>query len=1170
MYQLVLSLLLLNMKNEEIAGLLQSLELNFKQHSDGQFQKFSAMLEQHMLKTEERLTQMSSTGQGDSEGRSSAERETTRLGPRRPEAMADNRELNGLLKTLRVKVPRFDGSNVDDWIYKINKFFDLHKVDNELRLTMVAFHLDGAPSAWFQWMEKGGSITDWSSFLRALQQRFGTSIYDDPLGRISKLTQSGRVSDYRAEFEELMPRITGVSEPMFMNFFVWGLKMDIRRELLLSKPVDLGDAMAKAQLFEDRNEDLVGRKRGEAQRPAWYSKPTPSSMPVPTTTLTAYKGGSTSVSSGGPVQSHTSHTPHLPIKKLTPAELKERRDKGLCFTCDEKFVYGHKCKNRMLILCASEEDGTETASETLGSDMEDVTEEEVSLNSLSNPLNPRIFRIMASHKAEAVEVLIDTGSNNNFIQESLANQLKFPWEETKRFKVYMGSGHFLLCSKLCRGVELLLQGHKFVVDLYILPICGLDIVLGMQWLQTLGPCIHDHKELTMEFSWAGSVVKLAGLKDVAAHQLSFSQLHTMVREGDVRDCYRVCAAMAEAVGNSETPYQISETLPVEGQQLLADFQDVFAEPKQLPPHRSMDHRIFLQPGSLPINVRPYRYPYFQKDIIEQLVQEMTECGFIRASTSPYSSPVLLVKKKDGTWRFCVDYRALNGITIKDRFPIPTIDELLDELGRARVFSKLDLRAGYHQIRMDHRDIHKTAFRTHEGHYEFVVMPFGLTNASSTFQAAMNHIFRPFLRRFVTVFFDDILVYSCSQEEHVSHLHSVLHLLRSNGFFAKYSKCHFFQDTVEYLGHIVSGQGVRADPSKTAAMADWPVPRTTKQLRGFMGLTGYYRRFVARYATIAAPLTALLKKDGFQWTPETAEAFSKLKTTMITTPVLHLPDFSKTFIVETDASNVGIGGVLRQDNHPLAFFSKKMGPKFATVSTYSKEMTAIIAAVNKWRQYLLGRHFIIRTDHRSLKELLTQVIQTPEQQKFLHKLLGYQFSIEYKAGTSNAAADALSRQSEDHQSTLCLAISTGSFEFLDELKLENTTCPDLRLLHDQFQQGTLDSLLYSVRDGLLYYRHKLLISKFSNLKSQLLSEFHLSRIGGHAGAERTFLRLGANFFWHGMRKDVKDYVRSCVICQTVKYSTTAPYGLLQPLPIPERVWEDLALDFIVGLPSSTLR
>ncbi|XP_060962287.1 uncharacterized protein LOC133032379 [Cannabis sativa] len=1146
------------MKNEEIAALLQALDLKWEQRSESQMETIKMMID-------ERFNQNSQPSPVNQVGEASGGRDSVRERSRRSDAESDCRDINSILKTLRVKVPRFDGQNVDDWIYKINKFFDLHRVDYGMRLAVVPFHLDGPPSSWFQWMEKGGSIYDWDSFLRELQLRFGTSIYDDPLGRISKLTQTGKVSEYRQEFEMLMPRITGVADSMFLNFFIWGLKLEIRRELLMAPPANLADAMAKAQLFEDRNEDLFARQR-DHNRTGWISKQSYQQPNSHSTFPTTYKPSTGPPSP--PIQplGKPANTISLPIKKLSPSEMKERREKGLCYTCEEKFHYGHKCKIKMLIMCVHDEEDA-----SMGADEEeheiDSPEEEVSLNSLSNSLNPRIFRITAKHGNESLEVLVDTGSNNNFIQESLATQLNLPWEETKCFKVYMGNGNFLLCYKLCKEVELWLQGHRFIVDLYVLPICGLDVVLGMQWLQTLGPCIHDHKALTMEFTWQGNIIKLSGSTQISGNHLTYTQLTTLLREGEVRGLFRL-ETTEDTKENDITDLAALEAhFPPQGRGLLSQFAAVFATPNQLPPFRSVDHRIFLQPGSTPVNVRPYRYPYFQKDVIEKLVQEMQDVGFIRPSTSPYSSPVLLVKKKDGSWRFCVDYRALNGLTIKDRFPIPTIDELLDELGGATVFSKLDLRAGYHQIRMDRRDIHKTAFRTHQGHYEFVVMPFGLTNAPSTFQAAMNQVFRPYLRHFVTVFFYDILVYSNNETDHAQHLAIVLRVLRDTKFFAKASKCNFFQKRVEYLGHLVSSNGVQADPSKITAMNEWPVPTSLKQLRGFLGLTGYYRRFVSHYATIAAPLTDLLKRDNFKWTAEAATAFAHLKKAMTDTPVLKLPDFSKEFIVETDASNVGIGAVLMQDGHPLAYFSKKLGPRFMGSSAYLREMRAIVEAVNKWRQYLLGRHFIIRTDHRSLRELLTQVIQTPEQQQFIRKLLGFHFTIEYKAGTLNSAADALSRKFETPSSSLLIGQSAGCFDFLEELQQENITCPDLRLLHTQLQQGQLDATVYSQRDGLMYYRQKLFISAYSNLKQKLLHEFHDTPMGGHAGIERTYLRLGANFFWHGMRSDVKQFVATCTICQTVKHSTSAPYGLLQPLDIPERVWEDLAMDFIVGLPNS---
>ncbi|KAL6343140.1 hypothetical protein AAG906_020929 [Vitis piasezkii] len=314
-----------------------------------------------------------------------------------------------------------------------------------------------------------------------------------------------------------------------------------------------------------------------------------------------------------------------------------------------------------------------------------------------------------------------------------------------------------------------------------------------------------------------------------------------------------------------------------------------------------------------------------------------------------------------------------------------IDEFLDELHGAKFFSKLDLRSDTTKSGCK-RKIFKTA-GTHEGHYEFVVMPFGLTNAPTTFQSLMNDLFRSYLRKFILVFFDDILVYSKSWNDHLSHLQIVFDILSINQLFVKESKCQFGVTQVTYLGHIISEKGVSVDPDKIQAVVTWPKPTTARAVRGFLGLAGYYRKFISHFGGIAAPLTKLLTKDQFKWSSEAEEAFHKLKEVLTNPPTLRLPDFTQRFVIECDASGTGIGAVLTQYNHPVAYFSEALKGSALALSTYEKEMLAVVKAIKKWHPYLLGKPFTVRTDHRSLKYLLEQRITTPVQTRWLPKILG---------------------------------------------------------------------------------------------------------------------------------------------------------------------------------------
>jgi hypothetical protein len=359
------------------------------------------------------------------------------------------------------------------------------------------------------------------------------------------------------------------------------------------------------------------------------------------------------------------------------------------------------------------------------------------------------------------------------------------------------------------------------------------------------------------------------------------------------------------------------------QAILSKHQVVFFTPQGLPPSRGVpDHSIPLFIGSLPPNVLPYHHPFSQKNEIAKIVQEFNQEGYIHPSTSPCYSPMVMVLKKDTTWHMCLNFPALNKLTIKDKFPISIIDDLLDEVLGAQYFTKLDLDSQYHQIHMQEDDITNTAFQTHEGHYEFFSMPFGFCNAPSTFQSLVNHVICPFLHHFVLCFFGDILIYSKTWKSHLSHVDQILHLLSQHQLFLKQSKCAFGTLEVEYFCHIVGKAGVRVDPKNIEAMQDWSHPKNLKILHGYLSLTSYYRKFVKNYGNIATPLTALLKNNSFTWTPTVAQDFQTLNMAMCTTPVLTLPDFTNTFVLECDAFRKAIDVVLMQEGQPLAFTSKQ--------------------------------------------------------------------------------------------------------------------------------------------------------------------------------------------------------------------------------------------------------
>jgi hypothetical protein len=440
-----------------------------------------------------------------------------------------------------------------------------------------------------------------------------------------------------------------------------------------------------------------------------------------------------------------------------------------------------------------------------------------------------------------------------------------------------------------------------------------------------------------------------------------------------------------------------------------EYPDVF--PEDLPgmlPDCDIEFIIELLPGTPPISKRPYRMPVNELVELKKQIAKLQSKRFIRPSSSPWGAPVLFVEKKDGTQRMCVDYRSLNEVTIKNKYPLPRIEGLFDHMKGASVFSKIDLRSGYHQLKTWESDIPKTAFRTWYGLYEYTVMSFGLTNAPAYFMYLMNKVFMEYLDKFVVAFINDILIFSKMEEEHEKHLRMVLEKLRSNQLYTKFSKCEFWLTEVAFLAHVISAGGVSVDQNKVKDVLYWMSPTNASEIWSFLGLAGYYRRFIKDFSKIAKPMTRLLEKNkDFDWTEECQASFEELKKRLTSAPVLILPDITKKFDIYCDASRQVLGCVLMQDGKVVSYASCQLRKHEENYPTHDLELAAVVHALKIWRHYLIGHRCEIYSGYKSLKYIFTQNDLNLRQHRWLELIKDYDLGINYHPGKANVVADALS-------------------------------------------------------------------------------------------------------------------------------------------------------------------
>ncbi|GKB13927.1 reverse transcriptase domain-containing protein [Tanacetum coccineum] len=672
------------------------------------------------------------------------------------------------------------------------------------------------------------------------------------------------------------------------------------------------------------------------------------------------------------------------------------------------------------------------------------------------------------------------------------------------YEVELADGKIVSTNTILRSCTLVLFNHVFKIDLLPTRLGSFDVIIGIDWLAYHRAVIDCYEKIVCIPLPNGEILEVQGERP----KKDLGSLACIKADEKKLDDIRV----------------------------VRDFPEVFPYEDDLtglPPVREIEFRIDLIPGALPVVKSPYRLAPSEMQELSNQLKELQEKGFIRPSHSPWGAPVLFVKKKDGALRMCIDYRELNKLTIKNRYPLPRIDDLFDQLQGACCFSKIDLRSGYHQLRVRDEDIPKTAFRTRYGHFEFTVMPFGLTNAPAVFMDLMNRVCKPYLDKFVIVFIDDILIYSKSEEEHEAHLKTILDLLKEEKLYAKFSKCEFWLKEVQFLGHVVNRDGIHVDPSKVESVKNWKTPESPTEIRSFLGLAGYYRRFIENFSKIAKPLTLLTQKNkAYVWGDKQEESFRILKEKLCHVPVLALPDGPNDFVVYCDASNQGFGCVLMQRGKVITYATRQLKIHEKNYTTHDLELGTVVFALKTWGHYLYGTKSVIYTDHKSLQYLFEQKELNMRQRQWIELLSDYECEIKYHPGKANVVADALSRKERlkpRRVRAMSMTIQSGLNAKI--LEAQGEASKDLKA-PSEWLRG-LETHFEKWDDGGIYFFDRIWIPSVRGIRKLILNEAHTSKYYVHPGADKMYYDLRDLYLWLGMRRNIVEYVSKCLACSKIK-------------------------------------
>ena len=771
----------------------------------------------------------------------------------------------------------------------------------------------------------------------------------------------------------------------------------------------------------------------------------------------------------------------------------------------------------------------------------------------------------------SMDVLLDTGSPTSLVSAEIAQRHSWTTYSVPPLRWKGALTSATSATSTAVGCRLEYKGIEVTFAAYVTPDLNERVILGY-------PVLEKHPELLVKQQTGAKSVEISqevfGIDTLCEGQDSVLDLYK-----DIEEIYVVTTQVPQADDSFAK-------LPVS---IRRKFKDTVTD--ELSPQsgtKTYTHDIELKEGAKPPRLHPYRLTPKLEKACREIIDGLLKNGFIVESKSPVSSPMLLVKKKDGTYRLVVDYRELNKATIKDPFPLPRIDDLMAKIGDCSIFTTLDLHSGYHQIPLAEDSEELTAFSTPFGHYHYKVMPFGLCNAPATFSRYMNRLFGDMPHVFV--YLDDILIASKDRQTHLQDLDRVLSVLQKEGLVCKKSKCHFMKDSVEFLGHRLSAKGFSVLQDKVRAVQELPTPKDVKACQSFLGLINYYRSFIPRCSALAKPLTEFISGK-CEWGSKQDQAVATLKKKLTTAPVLIPFEPGQKYRLTTDASTVALGAVLeRLDGNKVkgvvGYFSKSVNPTQARYPIGEIELLAIIEALSHFRYYLHGNHFILRTDHISLLSLRNKKEPSKRLARWLDFLAEYDFTLEYIKGTNNVVADALSRPTSVAAIEISALRSLETFNPTEWMDLwlkdpwsaavlrrlgivteDNVDASD-RSLYDKYwkrlQQSSKYLGHYSFHDDILYYDSRVCVPR--EKRPLLLHTYHDSLLqGGHFGETATTNKLLPIYYWPSMSKDIKTFIATCIQCQIMKSYRPRSQGLLQPLDVPDGRWLDISIDFVSGLP-----